>query len=167
MSVDFTKLSYSSIYGFTRVIPRYGTTTDSSSQTQTISGTIAAFSDLNFDFYFEYGIPYNPATPGQPDANGITQSTTIPDASIVAYINSTTSPNNSSRWYRVGANPRPIIIGSSGGDLNTNVTVFRNTSTNSAPTLFIVRCLVINPYGSTVTITPNNVTVLAYGLSST
>lgn len=166
MSINFDNLSYCSLYGSTRVVRRLDNNDEVSSGSITLSGVLGAGASTSYLMNFEYGIPYDPAVPGDPDEYGITDSTAIPYPSVAAYVNSGLAPNDSTRWFLVGSNPRPLTVPSSAGNLNMNVYSFQNVSTSAAPTTFWIKFDIFNPYGVAATITSNTISCLIYGFSS-
>lgn len=164
--VNFDNLNYSSLYGTTRIVKAFQAGGNQKTDSFTISGTIGAGATTQYRSGFELGVPYDPAIPGEPDSNGVTYPVYIPKPTASIWVNSSTAPNDSSRWFQVGSNPRPITVGSNLGNLNMNVYYGRNTSTSSAPSLFYINFDVYNPYGGTATITSTAISLVAYGFSN-
>lgn len=151
MSINFDDLLYCSVYGSTMALPQQSGTT-------TISGTIGAGASAIFDIYVELGRPFG----SFPDPPAIL----IPNPTITILLNSSTAPNNSSRWYKVGSNPRPFTLGSTAGDLNLTIGMKRFGTTSSTPAMFNVFMTVYNPYGVSATITANTISYIAYGFAN-
>lgn len=151
MSINFDNLLYCSVYGSSMALPK-------TQSAVTLSGSIGAGGSTIFNGYFELGRAFG----SFPDPPAIY----IPRPTVTVYVNSTTAPNNASRWYKVGNNPRPLILGSSAGDLNLTISISRFSSTASAPALYNIEFLVYNPYGVTATITTTVVNYLAYAFAN-
>ena len=151
MSITFDDLLYCSVYGSTMALPQQSGTT-------TLSGVIASGGSTIFDIYVELGRPYDT----YPDPPAIA----IPTPTISIMLNSPTAPNDSSRWYKVGTNPRPFTLGSSAGDLTLTIAMKRFASTNSTPSLWVVNMTAYNPYGGSATITATTINYLAYGFAN-
>ena len=124
----------------------------------TISGSIGPGASTIFDGYFELGRAFG-SFPDPPEIY-------IPRPTTTVYVNSATAPNNAARWYKVGNNPRPLILGSSAGDLNLNISISRFSSTASAPALYDIQFLVYNPYGVTATMTTTVINYIAYAFAN-
>lgn len=151
MSITFDDLLYCSVYGSTMALPQQ-------SGSATLSGVIGAGGSTNFDIFIELGRPFG-AFPDPP-------SISIPNPTISILLNSPTAPNDSTRWYKVGSNPRPFTLGSSAGDLTLTIAMKRFGSTSSAPTLYNVIMTAYNPYGVSATITSTVVNYYAYGFAN-
>lgn len=151
MSINFDNLLYCSVYGSSMALPKVQSSV-------TISGSIGAGGSTTFDGYFELGRAFG----SFPDPPAIY----IPKPTVTAYVNSATAPNNAARWYKVGTNPRPLILSSSAGDLNLTISMYRFNSTASAPALYDIQFTVFNPYGVTATITTTVINYIAYGFAN-
>ncbi len=151
MSINFDNLLYCSVYGSSMALPK-------TQSAVTLSGSIGAGGSTIFNGYFELGRAFG----SFPDPPAIY----IPRPTVTVYVNSATAPNNASRWYKVGNNPRPLILGSSAGDLNLTISISRFSSTASAPALYNIEFLVYNPYGVTATITTTVINYLAYAFAN-
>ena len=151
MSINFDNLLYCSVYGSSMALPKVQSSV-------TISGSIGADSGTLFNGYFELGRAFG----SFPDPPAIY----IPKPTVTAYVNSATAPNNAARWYKVGTNPRPLILSSSAGDLNLTISMYRFNSTASAPALYDIQFTVFNPYGVTATITTTVINYIAYAFAN-
>ena len=151
MSINFDNLLYCSVYGSTMALPQQSGST-------TISGVLDAGGSYNYNIYVEFGRAFG----ALPDPPAIY----IPNSTATILLNSPTSPNDSTRWYKVGNEPRPFILGSSAGNLNLTISSIKNTSTASAPTQYIVTMTAFNPYDVTATITTTVINYIAYGFAN-
>ena len=151
MSINFDNLLYCSVYGSSMALPKVQSSV-------TISGSIGAGGSTNFDGYFELGRAFG----SFPDPPAIY----IPKPTVTAYVNSATAPNNASRWYKVGTNPRPFILGSSAGDLNLTISMYRLNSTASSPALYNIEFSVYNAHDVTATITTTVINYIAYAFAN-
>lgn len=151
MSITFDDLLYCSVYGSTMALPQQ-------SGSKTLSGVLGAGASTNFEIYFEFGRRFD----SFPDPPAIY----IPKPTVSVFLNSPTAPNDSSRWYKVGSNPRPFTLGSSAGDLTLTIGMARYVATSSAPALYVVIMTAYNPYGVSATITPTVISYLGYGFAN-
>lgn len=151
MSINFDDLLYCSVYGSTMALPQQSGTT-------TISGILGAGASTNFEIYFEFGRRFD----SFPDPPAIY----IPKPTVSIFLNSSTAPNDSARWYKVGSNPRPFTLGSSAGDLTMTIGMARYVATSSAPALYNIQFTVFNPYGVTATITTTVINYIAYAFAN-